>query len=184
MISDALWNLRWCTLNGEAGSNWNPMWGGVEEYWNQGFSALEACCATWLRVNVDCCWNMFISWYMFTILCNIYRIVHIVILLFIYDMYSVHEPGWFLLYNPQNPNRQYGFRVGDRVTNFDGQHTVNSKASFLRSMWSYMIHMYNILGVSFFDSDNNLISISRICQVCGGGKIKSIPDLWMILCRT
>jgi len=34
----------WCTLNGEAGSNWNPMWGGVEEYWNQGFSALEACC--------------------------------------------------------------------------------------------------------------------------------------------
>ena len=86
MISDALWNLRWCTLNGEAGSNWNPMWGGVEEYWNQGFSALEACCVTWLRFNVDGCWNMFIIWLqfvsrynMFTILYNMYDIVHIVI---------------------------------------------------------------------------------------------------------
>ncbi len=89
------WNLRWCTLNGEAGSNWNPMWGGLEEYWNQGFSALEACCANWLRF-IDSC-ARFGFWWLLEFVNGIYIYIYYILYILIYIYIHIYAISWNIM---------------------------------------------------------------------------------------
>lgn len=36
---------QWCTVEKHPGPHWEALWGPIEDYWNFGFSAFDACCA-------------------------------------------------------------------------------------------------------------------------------------------